>query len=133
MSEVYQNNTFSVGVIDGWEFCERPASVAFFRTRDGRGAINISKMEKREGGDADAESLLALFSRESARLRRIDPWQSGVDVAFGECERDGRLWRYWVFWRRPRAVFVSYNCRLENRDDEELAEVEATVRSINMI
>lgn len=132
MSTTYENSTFVVDLLDGWELSERPASLAIFRTQDGKGAINLSLMHKREGEDIACEDLIIQFSQGSAVPRTIDCWQTGVRIAYGEGRREGKFWQYWAFCRGRLAVFVSYNCRLENIDDVELAEVQATVRSLRL-
>lgn len=131
MSQLYSESGYTIDVPDGWEFVERASSVALFRCYRGKGAINVSKMEAPDT-ETNPLELIGVFSEGYAGHRPIDAWQSGVEVAFGDCERDGRHWRYWVLWRRPIAVFLSYNCKVENISQDEIGEVEQIVHSTRL-
>src|SRR5688572_8603490 len=105
----------------GWNYVERKNSLGLYRECDGRGAMNISTMvtNRRIG----PEELLATFSHGMATADRSWVGPDNASSVFGECNREGRIWRYWVIEYPDRAVFVSYNSAIIDIDENETDEV----------
>ena len=118
---------------EGWAYVDKTNSVGIFRESDGRGAINVSTMTRSANTDADLPEVLSLFSHGVAAPTICDSLPSESRGVYGECSRDGKLWRYWIVEHADELVLVSYNCAPADFDPNEADDVCRIVRSIRHV
>ena len=132
MTERYRTERYELILPEGWDYEPSSASVAFFRLEHGQGAVNISSLQA-PSLDSDPAGLFRELCKSTLPPKTLrSNQQEDVDVLAGEEAGGDRFWRYWVFWRAPVAVTVSYNCRL-GREGNEREEVDQIVGSLRLL
>jgi hypothetical protein len=124
---------YTVTIPGSYEYSRAKSTVAIFRAHDGVGAINLSTFVTTVSAPSSASSLLAeaLHGREPARKPTSAKAADGTDVAHSEYESGDFWWRVWMLARGRRVVYVTYNCRLGSKGQEDEA-VDAILASIRL-
>ncbi len=127
---------------DNWEVDEEESPIAVWQP-DGAGALQITAEQlprKKSNDPLDCFLALRAFLRstghdlEESSARRFS--RNGVQGAFTEYEADGGeediFWRVWFMTNQETILFLTYACRIEDRDVERKS-VDGIVESVRMI
>lgn len=129
MDEYYREERYEIEFPSDWGYVHASEGVAFFRHDEGCGAINISVLVA-PSPESQPREVFNELSQHALEPRETASRQEGVAILSGEANQGDSYWRYWVFWRAPVAVNVTYNCRAGDQhiEADDVAQIIESIR-----
>jgi len=131
MRERFGSSNWSLQVAEGWDTCHDADCASIARRELGCGALQLSAaLRDSEVTDGD---LLDFAAKEvEAGLKGVPVLTSEFGGYLFTFVRDGAFWRRWYLRKGSLALFVTYNCNVEERGVED-ADVDEMMVSLSTI
>ncbi|HVW16323.1 MAG TPA: hypothetical protein VHB54_20995 [Mucilaginibacter sp.] len=120
MNYTSSSNYYSLNIPDDWTIEEAEATISIYNEKDGFGVINITSYQIPENYFFRAHDELLEFvggdiNNEKLNLCKI----TDMDVASFEQIVQNTYWLYYIFYRKNKALFVTYNCNIDDMNNEK--------------
>lgn len=136
MSEtiISPNNVYKLALPYGYKIEESEGTVVIYSDENGNGAINITNYQIPDSYIFDAESELKDFASSvgSVNSQTLQGIVTNNGYAYSEFTIEKRFWKIWVFFKKPYAVFASYNCDQKDKGNE-MQKIDKIMQSLRII
>ena len=127
------NGIYNLSLCCGYISEANGDAITIYNDEDGNGVINITSYKIPGEYDFNIEEELRDFATSvdnnvNGRTLKV------MNNNFSVCEfiSQGRYWKAWVLFKRPYAVFASYNCDANDKN-KEIDKVDDIMRSLKMV
>lgn len=124
---IFKGTSWRVELPDGWDSWRDPECDAMVPPTD-LGVLQISAARNMHGPATDQDLLDLMERNEQEAATRVDV--GGFVGYYCAIVEDGTHWRRWVLRHDDMAVFVTYNCDVQDagRENRDIDEVLATLQ-----
>lgn len=135
MKYTSHSNFYSLVLNDNWTIEEYENIITIYDPTDGFGAINISSYQIPENYFFKAQDELADFISGDINICNTEEIivtnVNDLNIASFEQIVEKRYWLYYVFYRKHKAVFITYNCD-SNHKTYEKTSVHSIIKSLQI-
>lgn len=138
MSEktISPNGIYEFILPNGYEVEADGETIVICDNDKGSGAIRISCYKIPDNYpfeiEAELKDFISSIDNNYNKLGDLGIKLLNPKHAFSEFSAHEYFWRVWVLFRRPHAVFITYNC-LKNEQDREKEKIDGIMKSFRII
>lgn len=129
MMKVYKiNEGISFSFPSNWLVEHDNNLISVFDPQNGVGALQFSIYEIKDTNSINLVEKLSDYLEEKHGAVSVKLF---IDYSYSDLtDEDGVYWRYWLFSKKNRIIFVSYNCAQEDIGQED-TEIMQIIKSLN--
>lgn len=136
MSEtiVSPKKIYELALPNGYGLEENEETIVVYNVENGIGAINITNYQIPNDYDFNAEEELRDFVKSidgNVDSQILQVTLRNNEYACSEFFNVDRFWKIWTLFKRPHAVFASYNCD-EKDKTSEMDKVDKIIQSLKI-
>jgi hypothetical protein len=129
---ISSNGVYKLVLPEGYVLEENEQGTIVYNEQTGNGALNITSYRIPDDYSFDIEDELRdlVSSIDTTINSRVLPVKKN---GFACCEftTQDRFWKVWTFFKNQNAVFISYNCNEEEK--EEINNIDKIITSLKII
>ncbi len=131
----YESQWYSFDKPKKWKVENEDGVLLLFNEFDGYGALNISSYEITTDYvfhmDVELRDFVASVVEGSIDFISDEAIMRTKDTVATELSIKNTYWKFWLIYEKCKALFISYNCDIEDREIEQ-QEISSIIKSIQI-